>query len=371
MLSFSAQPAHAASPPNTGTPQTIIPEPGDDPSYTIQGWVYRYNTICQAAVGVNVYLDAFDKTTGWEKAAGPIQTNAGGYFSFYDGDPRFEDCIEANQVCYISINGWHWYDQTTLGYYCDNPAWCQWRGSVKTDNRGYGCFSAIWLQTSAVVNVPAAAIFSNTKYATVYYKMSGTYSVSHGLTFSVPNAGVSVGYEQSTTATYGLSFSTDPNSGATISRRHYAASYWDNTASQPGVKVTGIGGSDLQWGWDVLSQNEYLSTSNPKVTSNHYETQVDCNKTEEGYYYEQGSTTWSVTQGVSFADSYLAFGVNIDLNVAVTTSGSNEVDFTIDRSHDTNPNLLTFWIYTPGASFNPNNHVGGVEFHIWDYSGAG
>jgi hypothetical protein len=55
----------------------------------------------------------------------------------------------------------------------------------------------------------------------------------------------------------------------------------------------------------------------------------------------------------------------------VTTGGSNRVSFKIDRSNDTNPNTLTFWIYTPGAFFDANNHRGGVEFHVWDVSGAG
>lgn len=373
LIAFNAQPAYAADHPNPLkiVPQQHIPDHEEPPSNCIEGWIYLYGSNCQPVSGINVYLDAINKTTGWPMAAGPVQTWSNGYFYFENGDPRFMDCIASNQVCYISINGWCFNGQETLGLSCDSPSWCQWRGKVTTDSTGYGSFSAIWLSPATVVNVPAAAIFSNTQYATVYYEMSGTHYVSHGLTFSVPNAGISVGYEQSTTATYSLSFSTDPNSGAIISRRQYTASYWDNTAAQPGVKASGISGSELQWGWDVLSQNEYLSTSNSDVVSNHYETRVDRNTAEEGYYSEQGSTTWSVTQGVPFADSYLAFGVNIDLNVVVTSSGSNQVGFKIDRSHDTNPNLLTFWIYTPGAVFNPNNHVGGMEFHIWDYSGGG
>ena len=55
----------------------------------------------------------------------------------------------------------------------------------------------------------------------------------------------------------------------------------------------------------------------------------------------------------------------------VTTSGSNRVDVVIDRSHDTNPDFLYFWIYTAGAFFDPDNHIDGMEFHIWDANGAG
>jgi hypothetical protein len=55
----------------------------------------------------------------------------------------------------------------------------------------------------------------------------------------------------------------------------------------------------------------------------------------------------------------------------VTTSDSNKVEFKIDRSHDPNPDTLTFWIYTSGALFDSDSHTGGMEFHIWDASGAG
>jgi hypothetical protein len=69
--------------------------------------------------------------------------------------------------------------------------------------------------------------------------------------------------------------------------------------------------------------------------------------------------------------SYQAYGMTLDLDVTVTASGSNRVDFVIDRSHDLNPDTLTFWIYTPGWPCNLDSHTGGMEFHIWDASGAG
>jgi hypothetical protein len=183
--------------------------------------------------------------------------------------------------------------------------------------------------------------------------------------------GMSVGYQQSTTATYGIIFTVNPNCGAKISKRYYAASYWDDTASPPGVKKTGISGQNVHWYWDLLSQSEYFNTNSPVVVSNHKEMRVDPVGTVEGYYYEEGSTTWSVGQGVPFAVSYRAWGVNLNLDVTVTTSGSNKVGFKIDRSNDTNPNTLTFWLYTAGALCDPDAHQGGMEFHIWDVSGAG
>lgn len=374
VIAFNAQPAYAADHPNPSNnvaPQQIIPDPQENPSNRIQGWVWVYGSNCQPVSGINVYLYAINKTNGWPMEAGPVQTWSNGYFYFENGDPRFMDCIAPNQVCYISVNGWQYNGQTTLGSFCDNPAWGQWLGKVTTDNRGYGCFCPIWLSPAAVVNVPAAAIFSNTKYATVSYEMENGHYVSHSLTFSVPATGTSVGYEQDTAVTYGMIFSVSPNCGAKISMRHYAASYWDDTASPRGVKKTGISGSNLNWWWDFLSQSEYLSTSNTDVVSNHKESRVDCGLTLEGYYYEQGSTKWSVTQGVPFALSYLAYGTNLKLDVTVTTSDSNKVKFKIDRSNDANPNTLTFWLYTAGALCDPSNHQGGMEFHVWDVSGAG
>ena len=111
----------------------------------------------------------------------------------------------------------------------------QWAGYVVTDSTGWAQVYP-HLQPAAVVNVPAAAIFSNTKYATVSYEMQSTYTVSHSLTFSVSITGISWGYQPSTTATYGMIFTVKPNCGATVSGRHYAASFWDDTASPPGIK---------------------------------------------------------------------------------------------------------------------------------------
>jgi hypothetical protein len=269
----------------------------------------------------------------------------------------------------ITVNGGY---INEMGGWIPDPSWGQWAGYVVTDDT---CWAQVYprLQPAAVVNVPAAAIFSNTKYATVSYEMQSTYTVSHSLTFSVPTAGITVGYQSGETATSGVTVVADPNTGMVLSRKHYAASFWDDTASPPGVKKTGISGRKPQWDWVAGNCNEYLSTSNTLVLNNHKEEDVDANITFGIYYYEQNScsATWSVSQGVPFAVSYGAYGVNLNLDVTVTTSSNNRVDCTINRSHDTNPNTLTFWLYTAGALCDPDAHQGGMEFHIWDMSGAG
>jgi hypothetical protein len=333
--------------------ESLWPGEGGGLSNAVEGFIY--NEGGGHVSGIWVFLE-----TGYLTPLATT-TDSEGYYKFED-----PNSILPNSFYHIAVNG----EWEQLGVVCINKGYGQWYGIVETDDNGYA-WKSVWIEHAAIVDVPAAAIFSNTKYATVSYEMTGFYTVSHSLTFSVPITGISLGYQQSTTATYGLTFSIDPNSGAKISRRHYAASYWDDTASPPRVKKTGISGSELRWYWDLLAQSEYLTTDSPAVISNHSEMRVDPIGTVEGLYYEQGSTTWSVSQGVPYAVSYMAYGVNLNLDVTVTTSGSNKVSFKIDRSHDPNPDTLTFWIYTPGAPFDPDSHTGGMEFHIWDASGAG
>ena len=333
--------------------ESFWPGEGGGLTNAVEGFIYHEGA--GPACGIWVFLE-----TGYVPPLATT-TDSVGYYKFED--PNY---ILPNSLYHISVNG----EWGQLGVVCLDKGYGQWYGIVQTDDKGLA-WKSITLEHSTIVDVPAAVIFSNTKYATVSYEMTGTYTVSHSLAFSVPITGTSVGYQQSTTATVGFAFSIDPNCGAKISRRHYAASYWDDAASPPTVEKTGISGSEASWWWDFLGQSEYLNTSSPVVVSNHFEMRVDPIGTVEGWYYEQGSTTWRVSQGVPFALSYWAFGVNLNLDVTVTTIGSNKVDFKIDRSHDTNPNTLTFWIYTAGALFNPNSHTGGMEFHIWDASGAG
>jgi hypothetical protein len=361
----NTKPVYAAG--TVPAPQRIIPG-GDDGGptpapNTIYGQLESLGALGPYPAHVLVNLIQF--TSIWT-----IYTDDIGCFQFQTGAyyPGQTSLVIMPNIRYeITVNG-GWLSD--MGGWIPDPAWGQWAGYVVTDSTGWAQVYPR-LQPAAVVNVPAAALFSNTKYATVSYEMQSTYTVSHSLTFSVPTAGITVGYQQSTTATYGMIFTVKPNCGATVSGRHYAASFWDDTDSPPGVKKTGISGSDPCWYWDFLSQSEYLNTSNPVVVSNHKEMSVDPVGTVEGWYSEQGSTKWSVSQGVPFAVGYRAYGTNLNLDIVVTTSSSNKVNFKIDRSNDTNPNTLTFWLYTAGALCDPDAHQGGMEFHIWDMSGAG
>jgi hypothetical protein len=350
LWSASARTAYATG-GGVGT-ESFWPGEGGGLSNAVTGFIY--NERGSPVSGIWVFLE-----TGYVTPLATTTTTTGLY--------KFEDpnSILPNSFYHISVNG----EWRQLGVECIDKGYGQWYGTVQTDDNGYA-WKSIWIERAAIVNVPAAALFSNTKYATVSYEITDTYTVSHSLTFSVPITGTSLGYQQSMTATCGVIVIVPPNSGATLKRKYYAASYWDDTASPPGVKKTGISGTDQHWDWYCPNTQEYLNMTDPVVLNNYKEEGVG-DVTLGLYYYEQGSTTWSVSQGVPFALSYWAFGVNLNLDVTVTTSGSNRVDVVIDRSHDTNPNTLTFWIYTAGALFNPNSHTGGMEFHIWDASGAG
>lgn len=216
-----------------------------------------------------------------------------------------------------------------------------------------------------MVDVPAATLFSNTKYVTLSYKMTGTYSFSHIMSFSVPIAGISVGYSTSTSIEYTYIFKTMPLTQSKIVKRHYAATYWDDR--KPGVAKTGIAGYNPSWNWDLLQTVEYL---NPNNLPYHVEHRIDANRTLIGEYIETGSYTWNY--GVPFAIQYQTFSVNINLDTTVTTTAaSSTVEYVIDRSGDTNPNTLTFWAYTAGAVLDPDNKRGGMELHVWDMNGAG
>jgi hypothetical protein len=328
---------------------------------TVEGHVTDFAGMPAADIYVNL---------AWSTDLVTVTTNSSGHFQFYTGcglpgQPII--VIQPDTQYLITVNGGS-YDE--MGDWIANPTWGQWAGQVTTDNIGWAQM-IIRLQPAAIVNIPAAALFSNTKYAVVSYEYQGTHTISHSLTFSVPVVGITIGYQSQETSTSGIQVISDPNTAVVLSRKYYAASYYDDTDSCPGVKKTGITGREPNWDWVASNTNEYLNTTSPIVVNNHKEEIVGFNMTCDYYYYEQGTTTWSVTQGMPFAISYLAWGTNIALDVTATTSSSNRVDFTINRHNDPDPNQLTFWLYTAGALIDPGNHHGGMEFHIWDVSGAG
>jgi len=315
--------------------ESLWPGEGGGKSYcTIEGFVKDMNW--EAVPGIRVYL----YTGMW-----PIEavTDSRGYF-------KFEGGIYPDSTYYIAVNG----RECDLGQYCLDPRYGQWYGMVRTDNDGYA-FKYIHIERSAIVNVPAAALFSNTKYATIYYGTTQTSSFSHTMSFTVANQGISTGYETTKTAEY--AFGGQPLTKWYVAKWHYAATFWNDFTSswmgERGIRSTGIAGSEETWDWGTLPTEEYIDPNS--LTSGYVDFPIASGTFKEGKYIETGSYTWSASIGVSFAISYSAFGVTISLDTAVTSTGTttNWVSYIIDRRGD------------------PDNKKGGMEIHIWDTSGAG
>lgn len=157
----SAQPAYATGTPSG--PQIIVPGPTEPDPFTyapntIEGIVYGYSTGSNAA-GITVNL-----SYGTSLVA--IQADSRGYFQFYTGI-GFPDqpiiLIQPNTQYRITVNGGSYGE---MGGWIPDPTWGQWAGNVITDSNGWAG-KHIPLQPAAIVYVPAAAIFSNTRYATV------------------------------------------------------------------------------------------------------------------------------------------------------------------------------------------------------------
>lgn len=325
--------------------EVLTPGEGGGRSYfTIEGYVndMNFNSIS----GVTVIL----------RYVWPIYTttDSRGYFRFQ------ESFIEPNCVYEITVNGWKEY----LGDYLFDPKYGQWYGRVKTDDVGYACVF-IYMERSTIVNVPAAALFSNTKYATLYYGTSQKSSFSHELSFSVANQGIGTGY--TTTISCEYIFGVEPLTKCYVTRWHYAATYYNDYEKR--IVKTGIAGSEDYWGWGTLSTEEYIDPN--KLTSGYVDFPLARGTFIQATYREEGSYTWSARMGVPFAISYKAFGVTINLDVTVTSTGTNWVTYVVDRRGDTNPDTLIFRVYTGGAFYDPNNQKGGIELHVWDMSGAG
>jgi hypothetical protein len=241
-------------------------------------------------------------------------------------------------------------------------------------------FRKIYLEPATVIEVPAMAMFSDTKYASLSYEMTGTYLFSHSMSFSIQNPSFTVGYSSTTSETLveNTVFQVAPNHQMKIVHRHYAATCWwaglsTNPPSSPTLTTGNAGKDDKSWRWDLLDTTEYLDPNSTLVINNHEERRLDAGGAITESYTEQGSYTWSASLGVPFGIQYLDFGATIDLDVTVTSTSSSTVQYTIDRTSDTNTNRLYFWAYTSGVPINiPDNGkgTGGMEIHVWDMSGA-
>jgi hypothetical protein len=243
----------------------------------------------------------------------------------------------------------------------------QWSGHGLTDKNGY-LYKVINLQPAVTVNVPAAAFFSDTKYATLTYGLGTTSSFSHTLSFSMEGSGITTGY--TTSVSSGYTFGCEPLTQFYVAKEYYANSYWDNDTQS--VVSSGISSPTETADWGTLPTKEYLNLTN--ITSGYKQFYISYGTYGQYQYAETGSYTWSASAGVPFAIGYYTLWTSIKLDTTVTST--SDVTYTVDRRGDTNTSsILWFRAYTLGSLLNPADSpkvgVGGLELHVWDISGAG
>jgi hypothetical protein len=361
----SAGPAYADSPGGSVEPQMIAPpEPGDSPSHYIAGRVLNYESGFGVG-GVKVYAYVIGVNDPFVTTTDPV-----GGFQFYDTN------IQQDTEYHITVNGDGWHTGVAL----ENLNWGQWDGWALTNGFAY-VFRRIYLEPVTVIDVPAMAMFSNTKYATISYEMTGNYEFSHSMTFSLENPAFTLGYSSTTSesCTYTTGCQVSPNHQMKVSHRHWVATCWypyldTYPSSSPSLTTGKAGQDDPSWDWDLLGTSEYLDPNSTLVVNHHKENRLDQGGLISKEYSETGTYKWSVSAHVPFAIQYLAFGATIDMDTTVACANSNTVKYVLDRSGDTNPNTLYFWEYTSGASINipdTGSGSGGMELHVWDVSGAG
>jgi len=330
-----------ASDDGVGT-ESITPGEGGGLTNAVAGFID--DEAGSPVVGMYVYLYA---DYVWPLGA---VTDSRGFFMFHD-----PYSIHPNSFYHISVNG----EWLQLGVECLDKTYGQWYGAVQTDNKGVA-WKFITLQRAAIVDVPAAAIFSNTQYATVYYGTQTSQGFSHSLSFSVPILGISVGYKTSENVAYTALFWSLPNHSQYINRPYYASTYFDDTVGN--IVATGITHEVPNTWWGGLSTHEYLNKTRLPTTE-----YVDFPVPPGGQdwtYQETGSTTWSANFDVPFAIIYEAFSrlIKIDITVTSTSGTTTWVRYRIENPTE---NDIYFRVYTPGAQPNQNNRIGGMELHVW------
>ena len=251
-----------------------------------------------------------------------------------------------------------------LGTQCDDMRWGQWGGHIHTDENAYA-YAKIHMEKADVVNVPAAALFSNTKYATLYYGMESTSSFSHTLTFSVPESSISIGYITSISTSH--VFAVAPLKKAYIAKKYYIATTYDNDTEE--IIYTGISGSKKIWLWGTLPTEEYIDPSS--LTEGFIEFPVASGTFVQATFTETDSVTWSASAGVPFAVAFEAYGCYLNFDVTATVSSTIWVSYKIDRMDDSNPETLAFRVYTVGSPVDTESRKCGIEMHVWCMNGGG
>jgi hypothetical protein len=362
----NTKPVYAAG--TVPAPQRIIPG-GDDGGptpapNTIYGQLESLGALGPYPAHVLVNLIQF--TSIWT-----IYTDDIGCFQFQTGAyyPGQTSLVIMPNIRYeITVNGGY---INEMGGWIPDPAWGQWAGYVVTDDT---CWAQVYprLQPAAVVNVTYAALFSNTQFATLQYGLQTTSTFSHSVSFNVLNSGISIGYSTSSSATF-TCWVTGASS-ISVAKHHYANAFYDSTLTNPAVVKAGISSQvpfTLFYSYPAM---EYVNPSTLNVS--YADFSINEGSGQKYQYSETGSHTWGATAGVPFGIIFSAWSQVITLGETVTTSGTNDVSFTVYVPSGYGYGFVNFRAYSPGAgSFNPlqdpNKGTGGLELHVWDMSGKG
>jgi len=353
-------------------------------NYTIEGCVVNYDTGA-AVSGINVYLIACSAHTTWE-----VATDSNGYFGFAPTAGNGSPCILSNWAFPVSVNGatslTNQFDCrgqcNYLGYSADDPTWSQWAGDVATYSNGNGP-ATIRLSAAQLVNVVEAALYSNTRFATMGFSTTQgkTVSQSVGISASI-NGGVgfSAGYEQSISESFSSTnaFSVNPGVQAYFVLPSYEIGYycggtqqqadgWSCTAQDGGFQGLVTAGVSEPTG---AAYKPITTSDNPTPPSG----SVTCpfsvpqGITQSVGYTTTSSTTITTSASFSVSSSPVSlFGASVGLSYTASTSWQND-DATLVTLGSTDGQSLSFTFYP--ASGPCNNLTFGSELHVWDTSSA-
>jgi hypothetical protein len=327
----------------------------------IEGWVFQYNSY-NGVPSIPVYIN-----NGYGEF-GPLTTDSNGYFKYSS---------------IYNIQPYSWYSVEVNGKLSDlthNPVIAQWgqcRGLVETNGKGYASIT-LFLDTSTVVNVTYAALYSNTQFATLSYGLSSSSDFYHTLSFGILNSGINLGYSTSLSGSF-LASVTGVESIA-VQRMYYASAFCDYSVSGPGAVTVGITGLVPDRGFYQPPISEYIANPSGLLTTDQPHTfSFGLGPSTETYYYsETSSYTWGASGGSPFGIIFSEWGNIITLDETVTTTTGSTNDVTISVTVPRGYGMVDFMAYCPGkpgTSFSPlaANSVGsgGFELHIWDISGDG
>ncbi len=366
------RPAHASSCPLNNA------------NYEIEGCVVNIAN-GNPVSGLNVYVI---ECGGFEITV-DTTTDSNGYFSF---QPINTNCINPYQAYPVSVNGvtpMTWVtgcyvpNCNVLGQAADNPAWGQWVGDVTTNGNGHQSIT-IQLDQGAVRNVPVAALYSNTGFASLTF--SSTTSTSASFSFS-GGAVVTAGFQNTWTNTFQTSFGPfSPLSSTIVAYPYYVIPYYcagsSSEANGPGggwscsqglIKV-GLSGPvppppNGNGAYVYIPTSEYLNPNSPGGQSS-----LTCPVTGPQSITSSNDLSSSISVGMTADASFR--GVTATVSWSYTTSSSTGSSTSVSFS-STDSQQLNFLLY-PASGSCPGLGSGGSaghgsfgpELHVWDMSAS-